>query len=73
MGASQQQFEFKLSSQVEDWNTKLDFTYLPNNRNTIKFGTHYTFHAFMPASVSGSSGDVDFAPETIFKQYSNEG
>ena len=67
MGASQQQFEFKLSSQVEDWNTKLDFTYLPNNRNTVNFGAHYTYHIFMPASISGASGEVDFAPETIFK------
>ncbi len=73
MGASQQQFEFKLSSQVEDWNTKLDFTYLPNSRNTINFGAQYIFHTMMPASVSGGSGDVDFSPETIFKQYSNEG
>ena len=72
MGATQQSFEFKLSSKVEDWNTKLDFTYLPNQRNSIKFGAQYIYHNFMPASISGSSGDVDFSPETIFKQYSNE-
>ena len=72
MGATQQQFEFKLSSKVEDWNTKLDFTYLPNQRHNIKFGANYTYHNFMPASISGSSGDVDFSPETVFKQYSNE-
>jgi len=72
MGATQQSFEFKLSSKVEDWNTKLDFTYLPNQRNSIKFGAQYIYHTFMPASISGSSGDVDFSPETIFKQYSNE-
>ena len=72
MGATQQQFEFKLSSKVEDWNTKLDFTYLPNQRHNIRFGGQYIYHNFMPASISGSSGDVDFAPETVFKQYSNE-
>jgi len=72
MGATQHSFEFKLSSKVEDWNTKLDFTYLPNQRNSIKFGAQYIYHNFMPASISGSSGDVDFSPETIFKQYSNE-
>lgn len=72
MGATQQQFEFKLSSKVEDWNTKLDFTYLPNQRHNIRFGGQYIYHNFMPASISGSSGDVDFSPETVFKQYSNE-
>ncbi len=72
MGANMQDFEFKLSSQVEDWNTKLDFTYLPNQRHNIKFGAQYIYHAFMPASVSGGSGGIDFAPDKIFRQYSNE-
>ena len=73
LGIEQSLFEFELSTQVTDWNTKVDFTYLPNLRHNIKFGTQYTYHTFMPASVSGQSGETIFSPETIFKQYANEG
>ena len=73
LGIEQSLFEFKLSTQITDWNTKVDFTYLPNLRHSIKFGTQYTYHTFMPASVSGQSGETIFSPETIFKQYANEG
>ena len=71
--AEQNDFEFELSSGVRDWNTKVDFSYLPNYKHTIKFGTQFTYHTFVPGSVSGRSGDVSFEPESIFKQYSNEG
>ena len=71
--AEQNDFEFKLSSGITDWNTKVDFSYLPNYRHTIKFGTHFTYHTFVPGSVSGRSGEVSFEPDQIFKQYSNEG
>jgi len=66
LGIEQSLFEFKLSTQITDWNTKVDFTYLPNLRHSIKFGTQYTYHTFMPASVSGQSGETIFSPETIF-------
>lgn len=72
-GAEQNDFEFKLNSSITDWNTKIDFSYLPNFRHSIKFGTHFTYHTFVPGSVTGRSGDVTFEPEKIFKQYSNEG
>jgi hypothetical protein len=72
-GAEQNDFEFKLSSSIRDWNTKVDFSYLPNYKHTFKFGTQFTNHTFVPGSVSGRSGDVVFEPENIFKQYSNEG
>lgn len=72
-GAEQSQFEFKLSSSITDWNTKIDFSYLPNYKHTIKFGSHFTYHTFVPGSVSGRAGEISFEPESIFKQYSNEG
>ena len=46
---------------------------MPNYRHTIKFGSHFTYHTFVPGSVSGRSGEVSFEPDQIFKQYSNEG
>jgi hypothetical protein len=72
-GAEQNDFEFKLSSSITDWNTKIDFSYLPNYKHSIKFGSHFTYHTFVPGSVTGRSGEVTFEPESIFKQYSNEG
>ena len=70
---AQQDFELKIFSGINDWNTKVDFLYQPNQRHTIKFGTNYTYHEFTPGNASGRSGDVVFEPDQIFKQYSNEG
>jgi len=69
----QTDFELKIFSGINDWNTKIDFLYQPNQRHTIKFGTNYTYHAFTPGNATGRSGEVEFAPDKIFKQYSNEG
>ncbi len=69
----QQEFELKIFSGINDWNTKVDFLFQPNNRHTIKFGTNYTYHEFTPGNATGKSGDVVFEPDEIFKQYSNEG
>ena len=70
---AQSEFEFKIFSGINDWNTKVDFLYQPNQRHTIKFGTNYTYHVFTPGNATGRSGDVEFAPDEIFRQYSNEG
>ncbi len=69
----QQDFELKIFSGINDWNTKVDFLYQPNQRHTVKFGANYTYHEFTPGNASGRSGDVVFEPDQIFKQYSNEG
>jgi hypothetical protein len=70
---AQQDFELKIFSGINDWNTKVDFLYQPNQRHTVKFGLNYTYHEFTPGNASGSSGDVVFEPDEIFRQYSNEG
>ncbi len=70
--AGQNNFDFKLFSGVRDYNLKADFEYFPNSRNQIKFGLNYIFHVFTPSTATGSSGDVDFSPEKINKQYANE-
>ncbi|MEC7646055.1 MAG: TonB-dependent receptor, partial [Bacteroidota bacterium] len=69
----QSQFEVKIFTGINDWNTKVDFLYQPNQRHTIKFGANYTFHEFTPGNASGRSGEVVFEPDQIYKQYSNEG
>ncbi len=70
---AQQDFELKIFSGINDWNTKIDFLYQYNQRHTVKFGANYTYHEFTPGNASGRSGDVVFEPDKIFKQYSNEG
>ena len=70
---AQQEFELKIFSGINDWNTKVDFLYQPNQRHTIKFGTNYTYHEFTPGNASGRAGEVVFEPDEIYKQYSNEG
>ncbi len=69
----QSQFEFKIFTGINDWNTKVDFLYQPNQRHTIKFGTNYTYHEFMPGNATGKSGEVIFEPDEVYKEYSNEG
>ena len=69
----QSEFELKIFSGINDWNTKIDFLYQPNQRHTVKFGSNYTYHEFTPGNASGRSGEVVFEPDEIFKQYSNEG
>ena len=69
----QSQFELKIFSGINDWNTKIDFLYQPNQRNTIKFGANYIYHEFTPGNATGRSGEVVFEPDEIFRQYSNEG
>ncbi len=69
----QSQFEFKIFTGINYWNTKVDFLYQPNQRHTIKFGTNYTYHEFMPGNATGKSGEVIFEPDEVYKEYSNEG
>ena len=70
---AQQDFELKIFSGINDWNSKVDFLYQPNQRHTIKFGANYTYHEFTPGNASGRAGEVVFEPDEIYKQYSNEG
>ena len=40
--------EFAFTSQIRDWSGKVDFTYIPNTKNYIKFGVGDTYHTFSP-------------------------
>ena len=70
---TQSDFAFKIFSGINDWNHKTDFLFVPNQKHKIKFGTNFTYHIFTPGNASGSAGDVEFSPDSIFKQRSNEG
>lgn len=68
----QQEFEFKLFSDIRDYGAKLDFNYFPNILHNIRFGTDYTYHTFIPSNASAKSGEVDFNMGEIIKQHAHE-
>ena len=68
----QNDFSFKLFSGITDYNLKTDFTWLPNVRNTIKFGGQYIFHVFVPSNASAKSGEVVFDVGKILRQYAHD-
>jgi hypothetical protein len=70
--ALQDEFEFKLLSGIRDFNQKIDFSYFPNPKHHIKFGTNYIWHVFTPSSASAKQGDVVFNTGDIQKIYAHE-
>ena len=69
---TQGNFEIILTSGIRDWNLKSDFDYYLNARHAVKFGANYTFHTFMPNSISGKAGDVEFKPDVITSTYAHD-
>ncbi|MFX8114374.1 hypothetical protein ABTL09_19320, partial [Acinetobacter baumannii] len=46
---------FGLSSKIEDWNLKQDFSWFAGNKNSVKFGLQSIYHTITPSSASGTS------------------
>ena len=46
-GSAQDQFRFELNSGISDWGGKVDFSYYPSTRHTLKWGLDYTFHTLL--------------------------
>ena len=59
-------FNFSLGANIKDYSAKVDFDYLPNNKHSIKFGAHYTYHDFTVGRLQAGSSDgtIDFGNET---------
>lgn len=68
----QEGFSFKLFSGITDYNLKVDFTWLPEPRHTLKFGAQYIFHVFVPSNASAKSGEVEFDLGKILRQYAHD-
>lgn len=71
-GAKSGEFEFKLLSGIRDWNLKLDFAWFPNTKHTVKFGSNYIFHTFIPNQTSAKSGDVEFDLGDVPRLYAHD-
>ncbi len=71
--AIQDQYDLKLNSGIEDWNAKIDFTWIPSTTHTVKYGINYIYHTFTPYNVSAKTSDVEFDFGEAVKLYSHEG
>jgi hypothetical protein len=58
--------EHHMSSGIEDFGFKEDFTFFMNPNNTMKFGLSSTYHTFNPGKLTSSGGDGAF--ETILEE-----
>jgi len=71
--AFQDQYDMKLVSGIEDWNAKMDFTWLPNTKHTVKFGANYVYHTFTPNNASAKTSGVELDLGKPVELYSHEG
>lgn len=45
-------YNITLKSGIQDWNGKVDFSYLQSPSQTIRFGANYVFHTFTPSTLT---------------------
>lgn len=45
-----------LGSVIRDWNVKQDFTYIPNDKNSVKFGFNAIYHNIEPGNLNAGPG-----------------
>jgi hypothetical protein len=70
--ATQNDFRIVLSSGIRDLNAKADFDWFASPQHKLKFGAQYTYHTFLPNTVSGAQGDTRFEPDNVGKKYARE-
>ncbi|MEN0048557.1 MAG: TonB-dependent receptor [Bacteroidota bacterium] len=61
-----------LGSVIEDFNIKQDFTYFPNDRNTIKFGANLIDHEIQPGNLIAGANS-GFTAEDVDPKHALEG
>lgn len=68
---NQSNTEFKITSGIEDYHIKQDFTYFANTNNTLKFGLDVIYHTFKPGELV-SEGELSINNIIIDKKYAFE-
>ncbi len=63
---------FGLSSQIEDWNLKQDFTWFASSDHQVRFGGQLIHHNFVPGQLEVGS-EVTITPPVIDSRYALEG
>lgn len=64
--------QFALSSHVQDWTAKSDFTYLPNTKHTMRFGWNFTNHTFEPNGLTFQIDTLKVDNSKAFQKFANE-
>ena len=57
---NQEDFQFRLSSGIRDWNLKSDLDYFLDSDNHLKVGYSLSHHKLSPNQASGASGETIF-------------
>lgn len=65
-------FRLIQNSGIRDVNFKQDFTWLPNPKHTVKFGTNYVYHIFTPNTVTADFGDMAYNFNESNRQFAHE-
>ena len=52
-GMEDNRFLFDYRSGMRDWVAKADLDYTPSSSHKVKFGAEYTFHTFIPETMTG--------------------
>ena len=52
------QYNFDYRSGMRDWVAKVDFDYTPTPSQQVKFGAGYTFHTFIPETLTTSAQEI---------------
>jgi hypothetical protein len=63
--------DFKISSEIRDWNIKQDYQYNLNRKNNIRFGWNSTYHSVKPGEVTASETS-SFNSSTLQRRYGLE-
>lgn len=71
-GATQNDFNIKLSSGIHDWSAKTDLDLYASTQHKLRFGAAFTYHTFTPNVLSGNQGDNRFYPNNEMKKYAGE-
>jgi outer membrane receptor protein involved in Fe transport len=71
-GASQNNFDIKLSSGIRDGNAKIDFDFYPSGKHKLKFGGLMTYHKFIPNVTSGRQDSTIFTPSSEGEKHALE-
>ena len=68
---TQSNSEFEISSGIEDYHVKQDFTFFANTDNTVKFGMDVIYHTFKPGDLI-SAGELQIDNIIIDKKHAFE-
>lgn len=63
--------DFKVYSQIKDWNLKQEFQWYLNSKNNIRFGLNSIYHTMRPGEIS-SSDSSSFNDKILQRRYSVE-